>query len=87
MISTSEKLIVGLPHSSFPKVTGEPTFEDLRIIHRLLNTKAVSVSSYEGGGQHVHFGLIMTNTKYFAVSIDVFLPPKIRDQWLQLWDE
>jgi hypothetical protein len=36
----------------------------------------MSVSSYEGGGQHGHLGLIMTNAEYFAVTTDVFLPPE-----------
>jgi hypothetical protein len=29
--STPDELIAGLPHSSLPKVTGEPTFEDLKV--------------------------------------------------------
>jgi hypothetical protein len=35
----------------------------------------MSVSSYEGGGQPGHLGLIMTNDKYFAVATDVFPSP------------
>jgi hypothetical protein len=50
-------------------------FVDLNIIHRYLNTNAASVSSYEGGGRHGHLGLIMTNDKYLALSIDVFTAP------------
>jgi hypothetical protein len=75
MMSTPDELIAGLPHSSLPKVTGEPTFEDLKIIRRLLNTNSMSVSSYEGGGWHGHLGLIMTSAEYFAVTTDVFPPP------------
>jgi hypothetical protein len=45
--STTYELIAGFPHSSLPKVSGEPTFEGLKIIWRILNTNAVSVSSYE----------------------------------------
>jgi hypothetical protein len=63
MASIPDELIEGFPHSSLPKVTGEPTFEDLNIIRRLLNTKNMSVSSYEGGGQHGHLSIIMTNAK------------------------
>jgi hypothetical protein len=70
--STLDKLIAGFPHSSLPKVTGEPTFEDLKVIRRLLNTNAMSVASYEGGGRHGHLGIIMTNEEYFAVAVDVF---------------
>jgi hypothetical protein len=50
--STPDELMAGFPHSSLPKVTGEPTFEDLKVIRRLLNTNAMSVASYEGGGRY-----------------------------------
>jgi hypothetical protein len=69
---TPDKLIGGFPHSSLPKVTGEPTFEDLKVIQRLLNTNAMSVSSYVGGGRHGHLGIIMTNEEYFSIAANVF---------------
>jgi hypothetical protein len=70
-----DELIAGFPHSSLPNVTGEPTFEDLKVIRRLLNTNAMSVASYEGGGRHGHLGIIMNNEEYFAIAIDVFPVP------------
>jgi hypothetical protein len=73
--STPDELIAGFPHSSLPKVTGEPTFEDLRVIRRLRNTNAMSISSYVGGGRHGHLGIIMTNEEYFAITADVFPVP------------
>jgi hypothetical protein len=73
--STPDELITGFPHSSLPKVTGEATFEDLNVIRRLLNTNAMSVASYEGGGRHGHLGIIMNNEKYFAIAVDVFPVP------------
>jgi hypothetical protein len=73
--STPDELIVGFPHSSLPKVTGEPTFEDLKVIRRVLNTNVMSVASYEGGSRHGHLGIIMTNEEYFAIAIDVFPVP------------
>jgi hypothetical protein len=71
--STPDELIAGFPYSSLPKATGEPTFEDLKVIRRLLNTNAMSVASYEGGGRQGHLGIIMTNEEYFAIADDVFL--------------
>jgi hypothetical protein len=62
-------------HYSLLKVTQEPTFEDLKIIWRLLNTNTMSVASYKGGGRHRHLGLIMTNKEYFAIAVDVFPVP------------
>jgi hypothetical protein len=73
--STPDELIAGFPHSSPQKVTGDPTFEDLKVIRRLLNTNAMSVSSYVGGGHHGHLGIIMTNEEYFAIAADVFPLP------------
>jgi hypothetical protein len=43
--STPDELIASFPHNILLKVTGKPTFEDLNIIHRYLNTNATSVSS------------------------------------------
>jgi hypothetical protein len=73
--STPDELIAGLPHSSLPKVTGEPTFKDLKVIRRLPNTNAMSIASYEGGGRHRHLGIIMTNEEYFVIAADVFPVP------------
>jgi hypothetical protein len=73
--STPDELIAGFPHSFLPKVTGDPTFEDLKVIRWLLNTNAMSVTSYEGGGRHGHLGIIMTKEEYFAVAVDVFPIP------------
>jgi hypothetical protein len=73
--STPDELIVGFPHSYHPKVAGEPTFEDLKVIRRLLNTNAMSVASHEGGGRHRHLGIIMTNEEYFTIAVDVFPVP------------
>jgi hypothetical protein len=75
MASTPDELIAGFPQSSLPKVTGEPTFEDLKVIWRLLNTNAMSVASYEGGGRHGHLGIIMNNEEFFAIEVDVFPVP------------
>jgi hypothetical protein len=75
MAPTPDELIAGFPHSSLPKLKGEPTFEDLKVIRRLLNTNAMSVSSYVGGGRHGHLGIIMTNDEYFSIAAGLFLVP------------
>jgi hypothetical protein len=75
MASTPDELIAEFPHSPLPKVTGEPTFEDLKVIWRLPNTNAMSVSSYVGGGRHGHLCIIMTNKEYFPIAAYVFPVP------------
>jgi hypothetical protein len=74
-VSTPDELIAVFPHSSLPKVTGDPTFEDLKVTRRLLNTNAMSVSSYVGGGRHGHLGIVMRNEEYFTIAADVFPVP------------
>jgi hypothetical protein len=83
--STPDEVIAGFPHSSLPKVTGEPTFEDLKVMWRLLNTNAMSVSSYEGGGRHRHMGILMTNEEYFAIAVDVSPCLTTLDHQPRLW--
>jgi hypothetical protein len=73
--SSPDELIAGFPHSSLPKVAGEPTFEDLKVIRRLLNTNAMSVSSFVGVCRHGHLGIIMMNEEYFAIAADIFPVP------------
>jgi hypothetical protein len=73
--STPDKLIVGFPHSPLPKVTEEPTFEDLKVIRRLLNNNDMSVASYKGGGRQGHLGIIMTNEEFFKIVVDVLPVP------------
>jgi hypothetical protein len=73
--STLDELTAVFPHSSLPKVTGEPTFEDLKAIRRLLNTNAMIFASYKGGGRHRDLVIIMTNEEYFAIAVDVFPVP------------
>jgi hypothetical protein len=73
--ATPDELISGFPHSSLLKVAGEPTFEDLKVIRHLLNTKAMSFASYGGGGRHGHLGIIMTNEEDFAIAVYVFPVP------------
>jgi hypothetical protein len=75
MASTPDELIAVFLHSSLPNVTGEPILEDLKFIQRLLNTDAMSVASYEGGGRHGHLGRIMTNEEHFAIAVDIFPVP------------
>jgi hypothetical protein len=73
--STLDEIIAGFLHSYLQKVTGEPTFEDLKVFWRLLNTNVTIVASYEGGGPHGHLGIIMTIEEYFAIAVDVFPVP------------
>jgi hypothetical protein len=73
--STPDELIAGFPYSSLPKVTGEPIFEDLKVIQRLLNINAMSIASYKGGGRQGHLCIIMTNEEYLAIEVNILPVP------------
>jgi hypothetical protein len=70
-----DELIAVFPQSSLLKVTGDPSFEDLEVIRRLLNTNDMIIPSYKVGGRHGHLGISMTNEEYFAIAVDVFPVP------------
>jgi hypothetical protein len=75
MAFTPDEIVAGFPHSSLLKVTGEPIFEDLKVIRHLLITNDMSVSSYVGGGRHGHLYIIMTKDEYFAITAHVIPVP------------
>jgi hypothetical protein len=65
---TIKEIINGFPNPVLPKIYNEPTFEDIQVTTRLLNTNAISVPSMAGGGAHGHLGIVMTQVEYAAIS-------------------
>jgi hypothetical protein len=61
-VLTVESLLVGF--SDLPRVSGEPTFEDITITRQHLNQNCMNIQSYSGGGNHGHLGLVMTPVEY-----------------------
>jgi hypothetical protein len=57
-VPTVEALLAGF--TDFPRVSGEPTFEDIAIAMKHLNQNCMNIQSYDGGGNHSHLGLVMT---------------------------
>jgi hypothetical protein len=58
-----------------PKIDTEPTFEDIQITTRLLNSNAISIPSMAGGGAHGHLGIIMIQVEYAAISASPWVEP------------
>jgi hypothetical protein len=50
--------------TNLPRVSGEPTFEDIAIARQHLNQNCMNIQSYDGGGNHGHLGLVMTQVEY-----------------------
>ena len=75
MTASTDELIVGFPQSNLTKIPGEPTFEELKILRRHLNTNAMSVPSYSGGGRHGHLKLVINDAEYLAIAAAQFPAP------------
>jgi hypothetical protein len=65
---TVKEIINGFPNPILPKIDHEPTFEDIQVTTRLLNSNAISIPSMAGGGSHGHLGIIMTQVEYATIS-------------------
>jgi hypothetical protein len=50
--------------TALPRVSGEPTFEDITIARQHFNQNCMSIQSYDGGGNHIHLGMAMTPVEY-----------------------
>jgi hypothetical protein len=50
------------------QVDHEPTFEDIQIKTRLLNSNAISVPFMAVGGAHGHLGIVMIHMEYAVIS-------------------
>ena len=75
MTSTSvEAIIESFPHSTLPKIEGEPDFASIKNIEKLLITNASSCESELGGGQHGMLGLIISPERYQAITGHEFIP-------------
>jgi hypothetical protein len=53
-----EALLAGF--TDLPRVSGEPTFEDIALERQHFNQNSMQIQSYDGGGNHGHLGLVMT---------------------------
>jgi hypothetical protein len=76
-VPTVEALLAGF--TDLPRVSGEPTFEDIAIARQHLNQNCMNIQSYNGGGNHGHLGLVMARVEYIMQTTGVaayIRPPK-----------
>ena len=72
---TIEQCIESFPHSTFPKIEGEPTYEKIKQIHKLAAENAASVETTRGGGRHGYLALVLDNNTYLTLTGTAFMPP------------
>ena len=69
-----DSVIESFPHSTFPKIEGEPDFASIKNIEKLIITNASSCESELGGGQHGMLGLVISPIRYHMITGHHFIP-------------
>ena len=57
------------------KITGEPTFEQLKTLYSQLKINAQCMHSSRGGGAHGHLGLVLSAVDYQQLTLTPFVRP------------
>jgi hypothetical protein len=60
--------IVSFPHPILPTVLGEPDYQKIHTIRKLLQANAREIDTHLGGGALVHLGLIASDASYSMVA-------------------
>jgi phage gp36-like protein len=66
--ATVEDIIASFPHPILPTVQGEPDYQTIHAIRKLLQANAREIDAHLGGGALVHLGLIVSNASYVIIS-------------------
>jgi hypothetical protein len=65
--ATVEDVIASFPHPILPTVQGDPYYQTIHAIRRLLQANARSVDTHFGGGALGHLGLIVSDSSYAMI--------------------
>ena len=74
-IPTVEAIKEGFPYLTIPKQTGEPNYESIHAVHKLIKANAASIPSEFGGGRHGLLCLVLSPTVYQHVTGHAFVRP------------
>jgi hypothetical protein len=66
--ATVEDGIASFPHSILPTVKGEPDYQTIHAIRKVLQANARAIDTHLGGGDLVHLGLIVSDASYAMIS-------------------
>ena len=74
-IKTVEKFIETFPIPTLTRITGQPTYEQVKYLNEELNANATSIVTTKGGGAHGHLALTVSPTTYATLSQTPFISP------------
>jgi hypothetical protein len=66
--ATVEDVIVSFPHPILPTVQGEPDYQTIHAIRKLLQANSRATDTHLGGGTLGHLGLIVSDASYAMVA-------------------
>jgi hypothetical protein len=75
--ATVEDVIASFPHLILPKVQGEPDYQTIHAIWKLLQANARAIDTHLGGGAMGHLGLIASDDSYAMVAPATAAGPKL----------
>jgi hypothetical protein len=74
-LTSVDKILDSFPIQNVPPIIGEPTFESINNLHRVLKTNAASVPTALGGGVLGHLTLVLPAAEYANLSATAFPAP------------
>jgi hypothetical protein len=66
--ATIEDVIVSFPHPILPTVQGEPDYQTIHAIRKLLQANSRAIDTHLGGGTLGHMGLIVSDASYAMIA-------------------
>eukprot|EP00957_Ditylum_brightwellii_P087895 6693684-Ditylum_brightwellii.AAC.1 len=75
MAITAEIITASFPHPVIPRLPGDPTYERIYEVKKILSKNAGCVQSTLGGGRHGLLGLTIRPADYTRETGHAFVPP------------
>jgi hypothetical protein len=72
---TVEDVIASFPHPILPTVQGEPDYQTIHAIRKLLQANSRAIDTHLGGGSLGHLGLIVSDASYAMIAPEIDAGP------------
>jgi hypothetical protein len=76
--STVEDTIANFPHPILPTVQGEPDYQTIHAIRKLLQANSRAIDTHLGGGTLGHLGLVVSDASYAMIAPATEAGPTLR---------
>ena len=79
-VTTVEKFIETFPIPTLSRITGTPTYDNVKTLNEELNINTTSIVTTQGGGSHGHLALTISPTVYATLSNVEYDVPTLLDE-------